>query len=83
MTSRHRLPIVRSSIMAVLLALATMVALPPSTASAAPYCGIRWGSLDKNVSDQRVPGVFELPKTGVVNVRTGQHPCYVAMDRGN
>ena len=76
MASRHRLPIVRSSIMAVLLALATMVALPPSTASAAPYCGIRWGSLDKDVSDVPAPRDRLDPQTGAVNVRAGQHPCY-------
>ena len=42
----------------------------PTSGSAAPYCGIKWGSLDK-----RTPGG---PSTSspIVNVRAGQHPCY-------
>lgn len=44
------------------------VAAVASSAQAAPYCGITWGSLAKS-SSTMVPG----PVTGV---RAGQHTCY-------
>ncbi|HKU03718.1 MAG TPA: hypothetical protein VJQ80_12990 [Arthrobacter sp.] len=41
------------------------------SASAAPYCGLTWGSLQKSDGDMgRVP---------VTNVRTGQHYCFDRM----
>lgn len=42
--------------------------LIPTAASAAPYCGITWGSQQKEVMDT---GTGEVD-----NVRTGQHDCY-------
>lgn len=44
------------------------IALP---ASAAPYCGITWGSLPKN------GGVMSTAP--LTNIRTGQHECYDRM----
>jgi hypothetical protein len=40
----------------------------PATATAAPYCGISWGSLPKSRST-----VVAGPLSGV---RSGQHPCF-------
>ncbi|GGC56582.1 hypothetical protein IEU95_08025 [Hoyosella rhizosphaerae] len=42
--------------------------LVPASASAAPYCGIVWGSLQKT---QQV-----MSTAPVVNVRSGQHNCF-------
>jgi hypothetical protein len=39
-----------------------------STAAAAPYCGITWGSLPKENGD--------LTPTALLATRTGQHDCY-------
>jgi hypothetical protein len=39
-----------------------------STASAAPYCGITWGSLAKSSSTMKI--------TSLSGVRAGQHACY-------
>lgn len=50
----------------VLIAVPGVIAAPD--AGAAPYCGIRWGSLSKSASG---PG----PAT-ITNVRTGRHACY-------
>lgn len=47
------------------------VGLAGSSASAAPYCGITWGSLAKTAS-----ATTTRPLT---NVRTGQHDCYDRM----
>src|ERR1041384_2468869 len=52
---------------AVVLGLATPVVLTTS-ASAAPYCGITWGSLDKSAATTTVGSLS--------GVRAGQHPCY-------
>jgi hypothetical protein len=56
------------------LALAAVLAalVLPGTAQAAPYCGITWGSLAKQVgnSDPASSG------TEVTNVRAGRHACY-------
>ena len=54
-----------------LLALITAIGIGlavPSTASAAPYCGITWGSLPKAGGS--------LSTAPVTNVRAGQHSCY-------
>ena len=49
------------------LTLALLGFLVPSVASAAPYCGITWGSLDKSSTGG----------TGYLDdVRAGQHACY-------
>ncbi|MFC4859426.1 AMIN-like domain-containing (lipo)protein [Actinophytocola glycyrrhizae] len=51
------------SLLAILFAL-----VPVTTASAAPYCGITWGSFAKSVNPTR---------TGeLVDVRAGRHDCY-------
>ena len=44
------------------------VAAATSSAQAAPYCGIRWGSLAKSA-----PTMVQGP---VSNVRAGRHTCY-------
>jgi hypothetical protein len=56
--------------------LAVMVAgigllVSPAGAATIPYCGITWGSLDKQSGQG--PG---FPPTPLVAVRAGQHPCY-------
>jgi hypothetical protein len=49
------------------LALAVLGFVVPSVASAAPYCGITWGSLDKSSTGG----------TGYLDdVRAGEHACY-------
>lgn len=59
----------RSRLAALALLLVSLLLVPVSTASAAaPYCGIRWGSLDKVAA-----GLSAAPVTGV---RTGRHPCF-------
>src|SRR4051794_5395309 len=49
------------------VALAVLGLIAPSVASAAPYCGITWGSLDK--SSTGGSGFLD-------DVRAGQHACY-------
>lgn len=44
------------------------VAAATSSAQAAPYCGIRWGSLAKSTST--------MVQGPVTNVRAGRHTCY-------
>lgn len=53
-------------LLAVVLAVATLSIASP--AEAAPYCGIRWGSLTKTD-----PAMSSAPLTAV---RTGRHACY-------
>jgi hypothetical protein len=56
-----------------LLAVGVMATLAPAgSASAAPYCGITWGSLPKNINGTGDPG-------SLTNVRTGRHDCYDRM----
>ena len=74
MTTRHRLHIVRSSITAALFAVTASVGLTATTASAAPYCGLTWGSLPKETS-LSVPSDPTI-SSAVVNVRSGRHACY-------
>lgn len=50
-------------------AIATII--PASSANAAPYCGITWGSLPKTASST---GSGQIGQ--VQNVRTGRHDCY-------
>jgi hypothetical protein len=58
------------SVAATTVALALPAGLAPAQAQAAgPYCGIRWGSLD------RVGGDFDVyPK--LTDVRAGRHACF-------
>jgi len=58
----------RRAFLSVLLLVSTFLLVPASPATAAPYCGLVWGSLQKTA-----PGLSPAP---VVNVRTGQHTCY-------
>ena len=62
--------LLRSAVLAALLAILAWVGATSSTASAvaAPYCGIRWGSLDKQAGTNAV--------SIVTSVRAGQHQCY-------
>lgn len=53
---------------AVTAAIATIAVVAPSTAQAAPYCGITWGSLDK--------GAGTLSADPLADVRAGRHGCY-------
>ena len=54
-------------LVAVLMAAGSAL-VAPGPASAAPYCGLVWGSLMKDA-----PGMSEAQ---VTNVRTGQHYCF-------
>ncbi|MEZ2389514.1 hypothetical protein AB6813_08175 [bacterium RCC_150] len=54
--------------LATLVVAAGLGLIAPGAASAAPYCGIAWGSLAKSQP--------ALTQAQVVNVRTGQQACY-------
>lgn len=56
------------SLLAVLVAGTVPAAAASTTASAAPYCGITWGSLEKSR-----PTLVQGPMT---NVRSGRHACF-------
>lgn len=58
----------RTSVLAILLLVGSFLLVPASPAGAAPYCGIRWGSLTKSALD--------LSTATVADVRTGRHTCY-------
>lgn len=58
----------RRAFMSVVLLVSAFLIVPASPATAAPYCGLVWGSLDETAGD-----VWPSP---IVNVRTGQHACY-------
>jgi len=53
---------------AVATAIAAMAVLAPSTAQAAPYCGITWGSLDKSAGTLTTDALYD--------VRAGRHGCF-------
>lgn len=62
---------IRRSAAALALGLAAATApaaIGATTASAAPYCGITWGSLAKSSSPMKV--------TSLTGVRAGRHTCY-------
>ncbi len=59
----------RTSALAILLLIGSFLLVPASPAGAAPYCGIRWGSLAKT-------DLSTLSPAPVVDVRTGRHTCY-------
>ncbi|MFD1211329.1 hypothetical protein ACFQ36_04655 [Arthrobacter sp. GCM10027362] len=54
--------------LAVLLLVLGLGLVAPSTASAAPYCGINWGSQAKSKS--------LMVQSPIINVRSGRHPCF-------
>lgn len=58
----------RRSFLAIVLMLCGFLAVPPTAASAAPYCGITWGSQLKSAPS--------LSRAQVADVRTGQHACF-------
>lgn len=67
-TKSPRARLVIRSVVVAVAAGVLPVAAATSSAQAAPYCGIRWGSLPKSV-----PTMVRGPLT---NVRAGQHACY-------
>ncbi|MBO3083374.1 AMIN-like domain-containing (lipo)protein [Cellulomonas fengjieae] len=58
----------RRAFLSVVLLVSAFLILPASPATAAPYCGLVWGSLVKSA-----PGLSQAP---VTDVRTGRHACY-------
>jgi hypothetical protein len=54
--------------LAVILLVAGLGLVAPSAASAAPYCGITWGSQAKSASP--------MVQSPIINVRSGRHPCF-------
>ncbi|KQY44116.1 hypothetical protein [Cellulomonas sp. Root137] len=59
----------RRGVVAVVVLLVALLLTPAAPAAAAPYCGVRWGSLAKGTSAGSMTG-------DVGNVRTGRHTCY-------
>jgi hypothetical protein len=57
-----------AAVLSVLFGMVAVLGVAP-TASAAPFCGIRWGSLAKEASTTAFPG-------HLVDVRAGRHACY-------
>ncbi|MEJ7702739.1 MAG: hypothetical protein WKF47_03280 [Geodermatophilaceae bacterium] len=53
---------------AVTASVAAFALVAPTTAQAAPYCGITWGSLDRSAGS--------LSTDPLINVRAGRHDCY-------
>ena len=53
------------------IALALGVVALPADAATRPYCGLRWGSLQKQIG--RGPG---FPPSPLVGVRAGRHACF-------
>ncbi|MGY1639130.1 hypothetical protein ACI78V_20990 [Geodermatophilus sp. SYSU D00742] len=61
----------RSRILVILVsALAALGVVAPASASAAPYCGITWGSQAKSLNPYQPGGDL------VHDVRAGRHTCY-------
>lgn len=58
----------RRAFWSVVLLIGAFLIVPASPATASPYCGLVWGSLQKTA-----PGLSQAP---VVDVRTGRHSCY-------
>lgn len=59
------------AVLSALVLAAGMGVMAPTAASAAPYCGITWGSMTKSAPDTASPE-FE-------DVRAGRHSCYDRM----
>ena len=57
-----------SAVLAALACTATLVGVQATSAQAAPYCGITWGSLSKSASS--------WTSTPIVGARTGRHDCW-------
>ena len=58
----------RSVVFLLSFLLSAFLIAPASPATAAPYCGIYWGSLAKTSAP--------MSPDPIVNVRTGRHECY-------
>ena len=58
----------RTSVLAILLLLASFLLVPASPAGAGPSCGIRWGSLAKSAPESH--------DGDVTGIRTGRHACF-------
>jgi hypothetical protein len=59
---------VRRNLAAIIVLVVAWLAIGGAEASAAPYCGIRWGSLPEVVSTGSDGELF--------GVRAGRHPCF-------
>ena len=57
--------------LAVLLMIVGLGLVAPSSATAAPYCGITWGSLAKSSS--------RMTTAPITNIRAGRHACFDRM----
>jgi len=66
--SRRRVPAYTAVVLAFLALVGSLGLTTAASASAAPYCGIVWGSLTKSGSVETAPNL-----TGV---RAGRHDCY-------
>jgi len=66
----RRFPALVTALLAVLMVVVSGTLLAPA-ASAAPYCGIRWGSLEKVATS-----AGRSDSGSLVNVRAGRHDCY-------
>jgi hypothetical protein len=66
--SRRRVPAYPAVVLAFLALVGSLGLTTAASASAAPYCGITWGSLTK------AGGVETAPN--LTGVRTGRHDCY-------
>ena len=64
----HRVPAYAAVVVAFLALVGSLGLTTAASASAAPYCGITWGSLTK------AGGVETAPN--LTGVRTGRHDCY-------
>jgi hypothetical protein len=63
--------IIRPLVLALAIGVMPAAVVSASSASAAPFCGIFWGSLAKS-SDQ-------VPAAAITNVRAGRHTCFDRM----
>ena len=73
-TRRKRRPITTKlhAVLAVLALTAGLGLVVPGTASAAPFCGIAWGSLAKSAATLAL-GPSQDP---ITNIRSGRHACF-------
>ena len=66
--SRRRVPAYTAVVLAFLALVGSLGLTSAASASAAPYCGIVWGSLTKSGSVETAPNL--------IGVRAGRHDCY-------
>ena len=52
----------------IIVSVFSVLVVAPTQASAAPYCGITWGSLPKSSATSTT--------SSLTNIRTGRHDCY-------